>query len=123
MMSVFSVAADLVVALHAAFALFVGLGALLAFRWRRLMWAHLPAAAWGVLVEFSGWECPLTPLENALRLRTGETAYSGDFIQHYVMPVLYPANLTRDTQLMIGSAALLVNVVMYGCLFRRRRDA
>ena len=120
-MSVFRVAADLVVALHAAFALFVALGALLAFRWRCLMWAHLPAAAWGVLIEFGGWVCPLTPLENGLRLRAGEAAYSGDFIQHYVVPALYPANLTRETQLAIGSAALVFNVLMYGCLFYRRR--
>lgn len=122
-MSVFRVAADLVVALHAAFALFVALGALLAFRWRRVMWAHVPAAAWGVLIEFSGWVCPLTPLENALRVRAGEAAYSGDFIQHYVVPALYPANLTHETQLAIGSAALLGNVLIYGCLFHRRGHA
>jgi hypothetical protein len=121
--SVFRVAADLVVALHAAFALFVALGALLAFRWRRLIWAHLPAAAWGVLIEFRGWVCPLTPLENALRLRAGEAAYSGDFIQHYLVPMLYPANLTRGIQLAIGSAALLFNLLLYGCLFRRRGRA
>ena len=118
-MNVFGIAADFVIALHAAFALFVALGALLAFRWRRVMWAHLPVAAWGVLIEFSGWVCPLTPLENALRLRAGEAVYSGDFIEHYVMPALYPANLTRETQLAIGSAALVLNVLMYGWLFRR----
>jgi hypothetical protein len=83
------------------------------------MWAHLPAAAWGVLIEFSGWVCPLTPLEIALRLRGGEDAYSGDFIQHYVVPALYPANLTRATQLAIGTAALLFNVLIYCRLFRR----
>lgn len=121
--SVFRVAADLVVALHAAFALFVALGALLTFRWRRVMWAHVPAAAWGVLIEFSGWVCPLTPLENALRLRAGEAAYSGDFIQHYVVPALYPANLTHETQLAIGSAALLGDVLIYSCLFHRRGHA
>jgi hypothetical protein len=118
--SVFRVAADLVIALHAAFALFVALGALLAFRWRRVMWAHFPAAAWGVLIEFSGWVCPMTPLENALRLRAGEAAYSGEFIQHYVVRALYPADLTRETQLALGSAALLFNVLIYCCLFRRR---
>jgi hypothetical protein len=121
MTSVFHVAADLVVVLHAAFTLFVALGALLVFRWRRVMWAHAPAAAWGVLIEFSGWVCPLTPLENALRLRASEAAYAGDFIQHYVMPVLYPADLTRETQLAIGSAALLLNVVIYWYLFHQAR--
>jgi hypothetical protein len=118
--SVFGIAADLIVTLHAAFALFVALGALFAFRWRRVMWVHLPAAAWGVLIEFSGWVCPLTPLENALRLHAGEAAYTGDFVQHYVVPVLYPATLTRETQLAIGSAALLANVLIYRRLFRRR---
>ena len=122
-MSIFRVAADVIVALHAAFALFVALGALLAFRWRWVVWVHLPAAAWGVLIEFSGWACPLTPFENALRLRAGEAAYSGDFIQHYVVPALYPANLTRETQLAIGSAALLFNVLMYCRLFHRRGHA
>ena len=122
-MSVFRVAVDVIVALHAAFTLFVALGALLVLRWPRVMWVHLPAAAWGVLIEFSGWVCPLTPLENALRLRAGDAAYSGDFIQHYVVPALYPANLTRATQLVIGSAALLANALIYGCLLRRRRDA
>jgi len=121
--SAFRAAADLVVVLHAAFALFVALGALLAFRWRPVMWAHLPAVAWGVLIEFSGWVCPLTPIEDALRQRAGEAAYSGDFIQHYVVPALYPASLTRETQLAIGSAALVFNVVMYGWLFHRRRHA
>jgi hypothetical protein len=121
--SVFRVAADLIVVLHAAFALFVALGALLVVRWRRVMWAHLPAAVWGVLIEFSGWVCPLTPLENGLRLRAGEAAYAGDFIQHYVVPALYPANLTRETQLAIGSAALVFNALMYGYVFHRRRHA
>jgi uncharacterized protein DUF2784 len=117
---VFRIAADLAVALHAAFALFVAFGALLAFRWRRVIWGHLPAAAWGVFIELSGWVCPLTPLENALRLHAGDTAYRGDFIQHYVMPALYPDHLTRETQLAIGLSVLLFNVLMYGCLVRRR---
>jgi hypothetical protein len=121
--NVFGAAADVIVALHAAFALFVALGALLAVRWRRVMWVHLPATAWGVLIEFSGWVCPLTPLENALRLRAGEAVYSGDFIARYVLPALYPANLTRKAQLAIGSAALLFNVLMYGWLLCRSRRA
>jgi Protein of Unknown function (DUF2784) len=115
------VAADLLVALHAAFALFVALGALLAFRWRRVVWVHVPAAGWGVFIEFSGWVCPLTPLENAVRLRAGDPAYTGDFIQHYVLPALYPSQLTRGTQLAIGSAALLFNVLVYYRLFHRCR--
>jgi hypothetical protein len=121
--NLFRVAADVVVALHAAFALFVALGALLAVRWRQVMWAHLPAVAWGVLIEFSGRVCPLTPIEDALRQRAGEAAYSGDFIQHYLVPALYPANLTRETQLAIGTAALLFNALMYGWLYHLGRHA
>jgi Protein of Unknown function (DUF2784) len=121
--SLFGAAADVIVALHAAFALFVALGALLVVRWRRVMWVHLPATAWGVFIEFSGWVCPLTPLENALRLRAGGAVYSGDFIARYVLPALYPANLTREAQLAIGSAALVFNVLMYGWLIRRSRRA
>ena len=120
-MNVFGLAADLTVALHAVFALFVAFGGLLALRWRRVMWAHLPAAAWGVLIEFGGWICPLTPLENQLRQRAGDRAYPGDFIQHYLLPALYPAHLTRAAQVAIGSAALVFNIIVYRRLFAGQR--
>jgi len=109
-----------VVLVHGAFATFVVLGGFLALRWRRLVWLHIPAAAWGVFVEYSGRICPLTPLENALRTRAGEAGYSGDFIQHYLLQALYPAGLQRSTQAVLGTAALAVNLAAYALLFARR---
>jgi drug/metabolite transporter superfamily protein YnfA len=111
--------ADAVVLLHLAFILFVMLGGLLVWRWPRLAWLHLPAAVWGVVVEWSGWICPLTPLENTLRLRAGQTAYGGDFIQHYVMPLIYPDGLTREIQMVLGAVVLALNVAVYLALYRR----
>ena len=91
--------ADLVVLVHVAFVVFAVLGGLLAARWRRLVWIHLPAVIWAVIVEFFGWVCPLTPLENWLRRRGGQTGYPSDFIAHYILPVLYPEELTREVQI------------------------
>jgi hypothetical protein len=115
----FRLAADLVVVLHAAFVLFVLAGGLLALRWRRIALVHLPAVAWGVFVEYTGWICPLTPLEDELRRRAGAAVYSGDFIGRCLLPLLYPATLTRTTQVLLGSLALLVNVIVYWRLIRR----
>jgi hypothetical protein len=112
--------ADLVLVVHLAFVLFVVLGGLLVLRWPRLAWLHVPAAVWGVLIEYTGWICPLTPLENSLRERGGGAGYSGGFIEHYIQPVLYPAGLTRGTQIVLGSLALLVNLTAYGVVVARR---
>ncbi len=117
----FRLLADLVVAVHALFVLFVVGGGFLAWRWRRLVWLHVPAAAWGVAIEFAGGICPLTPLENRLRLRAGLDGYPGGFLEHYVIPVLYPAALTRRTQLILGALALAANLAAYGALLRRLR--
>jgi hypothetical protein len=111
--------ADLVLVLHFAFVLFVVLGGLLVLRWPRVAWLHIPAAIWGVLIEYTGWICPLTPLENSFRARGGEAGYSGGFIQHYIQSLLYPAGLTRGTQIVLGSFALLLNLSAYGVLFTR----
>jgi hypothetical protein len=115
------VLADAVVGLHFAFVLFVPLGGLLALKWTRLAWIHVPAAVWGVMIEFLGWTCPLTPLENTLRAKAGEYAYSGGFIDHYVLPVLYPAGLTRGSQIALGVGALVVNLLVYWRVLRGRR--
>jgi hypothetical protein len=115
------VGADAIVALHFTFVLFVVLGASLVLRWPRAAWIHAPAVIWGVLVEFTGWICPLTPLENRLRRSTGETGYQGDFIAHYVLPVLYPNGLTRRDQLVLGGAALAINIAIYAFVFVRLR--
>ena len=109
----FRLAADFVVAVHAAFVVFVVLGGLFAARWPRLAWVHLPAAAWGAFIEFRGWICPLTPLENYLRQRGGSSAYRGEFIEHYLLPLLYPAHLTRQHQIWLGGATIIVNILLY----------
>ena len=113
--------ADLVVLLHFLFVLFVVCGGILALWWPRIIWAHVPAAVWGVLIEFGGWICPLTPIENRLRLAQGKDAYEGDFIAHYILPVLYPEGLTRRHQLVLGGLALSINLVVYALVFSRRR--
>jgi Protein of Unknown function (DUF2784) len=115
------VGADVIVALHFAFVAFVVLGGLLALRWPRVIWLHIPAVIWGAVIEFTGWICPLTPLENRLRRASGETGYQGDFIAHYILPVLYPNGLTRTDQLVLGGVALAINVVIYTFVAVRRR--
>ena len=114
--------ADLVLALHLVFVLFVVLGGLLVVRWPRAAWLHIPAAIWGVLIEFTGWICPLTPLENSLRTRGGEAGYNGGFIEHYIQPLLYPAGLTRSTQVVLGSLVLALNLTAYGIMVSRMRS-
>jgi hypothetical protein len=111
--------ADLVLVVHLAFVLFVVLGGLLVLRWRRVAWLHVPAAIWGVLIEYTGWTCPLTPLENSFRMQGGEAGYSGGFIEHYVQQLLYPAVLTRSGQVVLGSIALILNLAAYGILISR----
>ena len=112
--------ADLVVLLHAAFVVFVVTGGVLVWRWHRVVWFHLPAAIWGMLIEFRGWICPLTPLENWLRRLAGEAGYGGGFIEHYVIPVVYPSGLTPRVQLILGLAVAAVNVSVYGGYVVRR---
>jgi len=113
--------ADLVLVVHLTFVLFVVLGGLLVLRWPRAAWLHIPAAIWGVLIEYTGWICPLTPLENSFRTRGGEMGYSGGFIEHYIQPLLYPAGLTRSTQLVLGSLVLVLNLTAYGIVVSRMR--
>lgn len=115
--------ADLLVALHFGFIAFVVIGGFLAWRWRRLAWLHLPAAAWGALIEFMGWICPLTPLENRFRRLAGDAGYAGGFIEHYVIPVIYPAGLTTHVQVALGILVLAINGVAYWIYFRRGRDS
>lgn len=112
--------ADLVVVVHAAFVAFVALGALLVWRRPRLAWVHVPCVIWGVTIEWTGGVCPLTPLEQSLRRAAGQAGYQGGFIEHYLEPILYPAGLTRTAQLVLGAAALLVNLAAYAALVRRR---
>src|SRR5688572_7806261 len=117
----YAVLADLVLVTHFAFVLFVAVGGLLVLRWPRAAWVHVPAALWGIAIEFAGWICPLTPLENRLRELAGESAYRGDFIARYLMPVIYPEGLTREAQVTLGTAALVFNVAIYVVAWRRAR--
>ncbi len=114
----YSLLADLVLILHLMFVLYVLFGGLLALKWRQAAWLHLPAAAWGAFVEFSGWICPLTPLENWLRTQAGDAAYAGDFVFQYLFPILYPAALTHNAQVVLGTLVLVVNLAIYGWLWR-----
>ena len=113
--------ADLALLLHLAFVLFVVLGGLLVLRRPKVAWLHLPCAAWGVLIEFAGWLCPLTPLEVSLRIRGGQAGYAGGFIAHYVTAALYPAGLTRGVQVVLGAFVLLLNLTIYSWIVARRR--
>jgi hypothetical protein len=117
----YGILADLIVCLHIAFVLFVVFGGLLVVKWPRLVWLHMPAMAWGAWVEFSGDICPLTPLENWLRVQAGEATYPGDFIVRYLSSILYPDALTHELQLILGTALLLVNLAIYGWLWRISR--
>jgi hypothetical protein len=114
-------AADVVLLVHVAFVGFVILGGLLALRWRRVAWVHLPVALYGATIEFVGFRCPLTPLELSLRRRGGEAGYEGGFIEHHVTAALYPSGLTRDAQLALGVGVLAVNATVYAVWIRRRR--
>jgi hypothetical protein len=117
----YALAADAVLVLHLGFVLFVGLGGLLALRWPRIAWIHIPSAVWGAAIEFAGWICPLTPIENDLRARAGESPYTGDFVARYLLPVIYPEGLTRDAQIVLGLGVVLLNTAIYVVVFRRHR--
>ncbi|MEZ4424166.1 MAG: DUF2784 domain-containing protein [Gemmatimonadota bacterium] len=114
-------AADALVVVHLAFVGFVLLGALLVARWPRWAWVHLPSAAWGVWIELSGGVCPLTPLENRLRRAAGGGGYEGGFVEHYLLPVLYPSGLTPDVQTVLGLLVLLLNATLYAWVLWRHR--
>lgn len=117
----YSVLADAVLVFHLGFILFVGGGGLFVLRWPKVVWIHLPVAAWGVWIELSGNICPLTPLENALRRMAGEQGYSGGFIEHYLLPIIYPSGLTRGVQFTLAALVVVLNVTIYGYILVRRR--
>lgn len=119
----YAVLANLVLALHGAFVLFVVAGGLLSLRWPRAAWLHLPAAAWGAGIELTGGICPLTPLENRLRELAGQAGFDGGFVEHYLLASIYPDGLTRETQVVLGLAVVAVNVAVYAAAWRRRRRA
>lgn len=113
--------ADALVLLHLTFIVFVVAGGLLLLKWPGLVWIHLPAAVWGAVVEFQGWICPLTPLEVHLRQLAGERGYPGGFIDNYVLALMYPEGLTGEIQVVLGAMVVLVNLLIYAAVWRRRR--
>ncbi|MDH5345165.1 MAG: DUF2784 domain-containing protein [Gammaproteobacteria bacterium] len=113
--------ADLTLLVHLAFIVFVVAGAVVVLRYPRLAWLHLPAATWGAYIEIAGRVCPLTYLENHLRLAAGQQGYADSFIEHYLVPLIYPAGLTHDLQLWLAAIVIVVNVLLYGYLLLRRR--
>ncbi|HVP86870.1 MAG TPA: DUF2784 domain-containing protein [Casimicrobiaceae bacterium] len=113
------IAADAVLLVHLAFVVFVILGGALLLRWPKLAWIHLPAVMWAALVELNGWICPLTPLEVELRRASGDAGYAGDFLEHYIVALLYPEGLTRAMQIGFGAAVVAINVVVYTIVARR----
>ncbi len=112
--------ADALVVLHFGFVLFVVLGALTVYRWPKMVWAHIPCALWGAWIELTGGICPLTPIEVRFRRMGGEEGYAGSFIEHYLIPVMYPSGLTRAHQLVLGGLVVVVNLGVYGFLLWRR---
>lgn len=119
----FRLAADAVLIGHLAFVLFVVFGGLLALRWPPIAWVHIPVALYGAAIEFLGFVCPLTPLENSLRRAGGEAGYAGGFIDHYITAAIYPAGLTRAIQLCLGIAVLMLNGAIYFFWLRTLRRA
>lgn len=118
---IYKLLADLVVILHFLFVLLVVFGGFLVLRWRRFAFAHIPAVLWAVYIEFSGRLCSLTPLENWLRERSGSTAYKSGFVEHYILPVLYPEVLSQQMQIFLGVFVLIVNLGIYGWVISRNK--
>lgn len=118
----YSLLADTVVLIHLLFIVFVITGGMLAKRSRKWMLIHLPAAAWATMIELRGWICPLTPLENMLWEKAGQAGYAAGFIEHYLVPIIYPAALTPRIQLYLGAAVILVNAAVYFLVLRTGRN-
>jgi hypothetical protein len=119
----YRILADLVVIVHFVFVLFVVFGGFLLFRSKRVAWLHVPCVLWAILIEFAGWICPLTPLEISLREKAGELAYRSGFIEHYILPILYPTVLTRRLQFILGFLVFIINFAIYWWVFRRIRKS
>ena len=119
---IYRMLADAVVIVHLGFIVFVMAGGVLAVFFPKIIWIHLPCVVWGIVVELAGYVCPLTPLENLFREMSGKGRYSGDFVMHYIEPLIYPEGLTREIQVVLAALVILVNTGTYGWLaFRKRR--
>ena len=118
----YNVLANAIVLAHLLFIAFVICGGLLVIRWPRLAVVHLPAAVWGAVVEIFGLICPLTPLENHFRLLAGNSSYSGDFIARYLLPIIYPENLTATMQQVFGGFVIIINLIFYTIIIQKLRS-
>ena len=118
---IYSFLADLLVVFHLVFIIYVMAGALLLFKRPKTLWLHLPACFWGMTVEFTGWICPLTPWEIQLRRLAGEEGYTGSFIAHYLIPIIYPSGLTPEVQMLLGGTVLIVNLRLYTLILIKKR--
>jgi drug/metabolite transporter superfamily protein YnfA len=119
---VYNVLANAIVLAHFLFIAFVVGGGLLVIRWPRIAFVHLPAAVWGAVVEIFGWVCPLTPLQNHFRFLAGDSSYGGDFIARYLIPIIYPENLTTTIQQVLGGLVIAVNIIFYTIAIRKHRN-
>jgi hypothetical protein len=117
----YALLADLTLIAHLGFILFAVLGGLLVLIWRWMMWIHIPSAFWAFLIEASGWICPLTPLEIRLRIMAGQEGFNESFVAHYILPVVYPSWLTRETQVALALGVVFINLAVYGMIFLRAR--
>ena len=117
---VYKLLADFVLLLHLAFIIFVIFGGLLALKNVKWAWLHVPAAVWGGFVEFAGWICPLTPLENWLCFRAGAGTYQEGVIAHYLLPLIYPTELTRNVQIVLGAGVVLISLFIYSFVLYKK---
>ena len=116
----YGILADMLVVVHLAFIIFALLGGLLVLKWRYAICVHVPAVLWAAWVEYQGWICPLTPLENWFRQKSGTKGYQEGFVEHYLVPLLYPSGLTREYQIVLGTTVILLNVIIYAWVWRHR---
>jgi hypothetical protein len=117
----FRLAADAVLVVHLLFIAFVGVGGFALWRWPRVLYVHVPAAAWGAVVSVFRLDCPLTPLEKSLRRRAGDEGYEGGFIEHYLVATIYPDGLTPGMQIVLGVLVAGLTAAAYGGFLHRRR--
>jgi len=114
---IYRLSADFLVLVHLLFIMFVILGGLLTLKKKWFFYLHIPAVIWAALIEFKGWICPLTPWENQLRQAGGEAGYTGGFIEHYIIPIIYHDKLTVELQIIFGVAVIAINIVIYSLVF------
>ena len=117
----YNILADVIVGAHFLFIVFIVCGGLMVIRWPKIAFLHLPAAIWGAVVEIFGWICPLTPLENHFRSLAGNDSYEGDFIVRYLIPIIYPDNLTINIQIFLGIVVIVINVIFYSIAIHQNR--